>query len=1377
MEHAKRKSPLWLKLLIATGAALIVLALVGVGLRYWITSDGGRGFLASQIDGRRIGPLGAIRVSGLKGDPLTAASLADIALVDDDGVWLRARDARIEWSPFKLFGGELEIAAINVRQIDVQRQPRTTYEAQRRGSANIGINLDSVVIDELKLASGVFGPAASFSVSGGFGRARDASGFARLTVTPLAGPGDNVNASAQWSAQGALTGAAAATGPAGGALAALLQAPETAPVAFNATLAGTLAKFTANARLSFADMPVATLDIARDGVRGTLDAQIAAADWPLLEPVARRTGGPVRITGEAGLANLAAADVRVSLDAPAGRITAAGAMDINKPGAPETFALTAERLDLGLVAPPLKGLATASGPARYASWNDWSWTADASVDDLAFPSGAAKRAIGPITVGKTDAAITWASDRIIVEGGRITSLRNLAPSRYEIAAQGEVNLKTRIVEISRSQVGGEPGDASARGTYNIETGALALEGAAAFARLSDVAPLTGSVRGQWTVKRASETAPIRLTADAAGRNVGSRIDALAQVAGASPRVMLSAVVQRGRFVIESGQFDGDVVAARMTGRVSEAGVIAAQAEGRIRRPLALGGATIQALDFTASVSGQTKAPRVDLDLSGGRMTVAGLDLANVGGEAGVTLGERIAGRFALTGAADAQPLALNGRIAGGGGAYRLEDVRGRVGGLVVAAPLLSYANGDLAAVFRADGSLAGLFDIERGALAAQGNIRSEDGVMTLDVSGQATDIRRGDARLRLVSFDADSTGDTAKLSGRLRGRVGAELDLDFSTDAARADAGWRGEASLNGKVDDLPVSTAQPVNWAFGADGWTVDGVLSALNGRIEASAAAGDAGHTTRVSIADIDLRALTRLARVNPVGGRISGISTFSNIDGVAIADLDLSLADANPVGVTADPVSMTMKGQLRDGRFSATAEGAGQGFRLDAAALIPFDIGEGFNVAPSFTREMRANLALDGRAQQAWALFGPEGQSLRGAVKADVRVAGTLERPLLEGGFSLADGVYQHGEAGLNLRDINGSGVFDQRSAKITSLTASDGQGGRLTGEGDIVWDNELDGGIRFTATDLRALNRDDRFAIVSGQGAVSLEPEAIIVSGDLQVQQARISIEQPASASIPTLPSVRRVNFPSRGEEDAPVAAAPQRPVRLDLKVVAPRRVVVFGRGLDTEWGADFAVTGPIANPEINGTAMLVRGTLDLASQRFDFDTGSIRLEGPIRTARIDISAKRDADDIDAIVRVTGTPSDIEFTLTSTPALPQDEILARVIFGRSASELSGLEAAQLAASLTQLAGGQAAFDPAGVLRDATGLDRVAIGASGGAATVQAGKYIAEDVYLQLGAGGEGGVGAEVEWEPRDGLSVTSSAQGNGDSRLSVRWKKDY
>jgi translocation and assembly module TamB len=1378
MAEAKRRIPFWIRAAVSVAGAAIVLALVGVGLRYWITSDGGRAFIVSQIDGRKIGPLGVIRISGLKGDPLKAATLADIALVDDDGVWLRARDAKIAWTPFKLFAGNLEIAAVDVRDIDVQRRPHTTEKSRNNGAPDIGLKLDALTIHELKLADGVLGPAASFSIDGAGARDRDGSGFGRLTIVPLAGPGDRLQANAEWSARGALTGQVNANGPAGGAFATLLLAPDDATVALDAHLSGTLAEFTGDARLSFSGTPIVTIDVGRKGDAAKLDAMLAAGRWMLLDPVANYSGGAINVSATAQLGDLKRTPVSVTLSAPVGQIAANTIVNIDDSKLVGPLQLNSSNLDLARFADGIGGRLDATGIAKIDSLTGWSWQGDAVVDDLAFPGGAAKKAAGPITAGMSGNAVTWEGARIAVEGGRISSLKDLRPATYTVATRGEYNLRTHVVDIHQAEVAGQPGAVSARGTYNVKSDAMEFNGGAMLARLADVSPLTGSARAQWTVKRAGGKTPIRVTVGAAGRNVGSSVSALAQLLGEAPEIDLTGVVANDNFVVESGAVSGSALEAKMTGRVGDNGQIDGRATGRIRRPVDLGGATLRSLNFSAALSGKTAEPHVDLQLADGGLAVAGMTLKDVSGNAQASLGKTIAGRFSLKGDADGQPLTVAGTIGGGDGAYRLADVSARLAGLTLTAPQLAYDHGDLAASFRASGSLAGIEGVTRGTLGAQGQLTLKDDRLQFAASGQASGIRRGEIRIQQATFDASAANDKAKLSGHVTGRAGARFDLGFKASAAQVAHVWTGDATLDGKIDNQPVATVEPVKWTYGSSGWSVDAALSALGGRLDAKAASAGENASSSFTLADIDLLALTRLARTSPISGRISGASSFANTKGVATANLDIHVVGANPSGVTADPVTAAIRGQLRDGRLQTTVDASGQGFRLNAAAILPIEAGAGFNVAPARDKPIQANLSLSGRAEQLWALFGPEDQSLRGKIDAEVKVAGTLATPTLNGGFNVADGVYEHGETGFRLSDIAAKGVFDQTSAHITELTANDGGSGRFTAKGEINWEKTLTGGVRFTATDLKALGRDDRSATVSGDGAVTLQPDAVLVSGDLHIAQARISIEQPASATIPTLPIVRRVNFRGRDEdEDEDAAAEPKRPVRLDLQVSAPRRVVVFGRGLDTEWSADFHVTGSTDDPSIDGTATLVRGTLDLAGRRFDFDSGSVRLNGPIREARVDISASRNATDVDASVHVTGSPVKPEFTLQSTPALPQDEILARVIFGKSASQLSALEAAQLAAGLAQLAGGQAAFDPSGLIRKATGLDRVALGATDGAASVSAGKYITDDVYLQVGAGGTGGVGAQVEWEPKPNLSVTSGAQANGDTRIAVRWKKDY
>jgi translocation and assembly module TamB len=130
-----------------------------------------------------------------------------------------------------------------------------------------------------------------------------------------------------------------------------------------------------------------------------------------------------------------------------------------------------------------------------------------------------------------------------------------------------------------------------------------------------------------------------------------------------------------------------------------------------------------------------------------------------------------------------------------------------------------------------------------------------------------------------------------------------------------------------------------------------------------------------------------------------------------------------------------------------------------------------------------------------------------------------------------------------------------------------------------------------------------------------------------------------------------------------------------------------------------------------------------------------------------------------------------------TLTSTPSLPSDEVLSQVLFGQSASQLSGAQAAELASALSSLAGG-GGLDVIGNLRAFAGLDRLAFGSGvGGGVTLAGGKYLTDNVYLEIAGGGREGPTAQVEWRVKRNLSIISKLAGQGGGSLAIRWRKDY
>ena len=143
--------------------------------------------------------------------------------------------------------------------------------------------------------------------------------------------------------------------------------------------------------------------------------------------------------------------------------------------------------------------------------------------------------------------------------------------------------------------------------------------------------------------------------------------------------------------------------------------------------------------------------------------------------------------------------------------------------------------------------------------------------------------------------------------------------------------------------------------------------------------------------------------------------------------------------------------------------------------------------------------------------------------------------------------------------------------------------------------------------------------------------------------------------------------------------------------------------------------------------------MVRGDYDFAGKRFAFDErGTVRLATDPKDIRLDLTASRDDTTLTAAVQIKGTAARPEITLTSTPTLPNDEVLSQVLFGRSASQLTPVEAAQLASALSSLAGG-GGFDVIGNLKTFAGLDRLALGGGGstGGVTVSGGKYLTDDV----------------------------------------------
>jgi translocation and assembly module TamB len=428
----------------------------------------------------------------------------------------------------------------------------------------------------------------------------------------------------------------------------------------------------------------------------------------------------------------------------------------------------------------------------------------------------------------------------------------------------------------------------------------------------------------------------------------------------------------------------------------------------------------------------------------------------------------------------------------------------------------------------------------------------------------------------------------------------------------------------------------------------------------------------------------------------------------------------------------------------------------------------------IALARERRGRARWSVQGPADALWAATRLQDQSLEGALDGEGEIefgAGYLSG---DGHLEIVDGRFEDKLTGVTLIDLDARVALDERGVTIENFTASGPRGGRLTATGGSV--NDRQGSITVDVDNMRVADRPDARAVASGELTLAWE--------DLPRRSPAISTSsKPASISPRTRRRVSQQWMSSRSiarrrRRADRRGARPRRngATTLNVNVTAPGRVFTRGRGVDAEWSLDMRLGGTSARPLVFGTARAVRGTLALSGQPFEIEDALIEFPGDPLDARINMTAVRDTADLTARIRLIGTARDPEITFSSDPALPEDEILPQILFGRAVEDLSALEAAQLAASLAALSG-RASLDLVDAARAAAGLDRFNVRQDEeGGFLVAGGVYLTRDVYLEVARTGLGQAQTRVEWTIRPRLVLITSFLGNGDQRVSLRWRRE-
>jgi len=503
--------------------------------------------------------------------------------------------------------------------------------------------------------------------------------------------------------------------------------------------------------------------------------------------------------------------------------------------------------------------------------------------------------------------------------------------------------------------------------------------------------------------------------------------------------------------------------------------------------------------------------------------------------------------------------------------------------------------------------------------------------------------------------------------------------------------------------------------------------------------------------------------------VGGTLRSPSASFNLDGAGLRAAPLNDAGLAPLQLKADGSFGNNVLTLR----SASATGP-QGFSLTASGRVPVS---GGGMAISVNGE--APLAIANR------FLADRGAQASGTLQLQATVTGSTSDPQIRGMFSTVGAQFVDPESNVRLSDIAVMGTIDRNVVTLRNASGSLGAGGSISASGTVGIRGDLPADIRINLNQARYADGTMVVATVNGalaiRGPLARDP---LLSGNVDVVRAEITVPDSLGGGAAML-DVKHIDTPkavaetlrrAKANDGTPTPTGRPSVVRMNVTVNAPNQIFVRGRGLDAELGGSVTLTGPVTNIQPVGGFRLIRGRLGILGQRITFDEGEVTLVGDLDPF-IDFVARSQGDDITVFINVRGRVSDLNITFSSQPQLPQDEVLARLIFKRSINELSPLQIAQLAAAAAELAGGSNT-SLLGSLRDATGLDDLDIVTdSQGNAAVRAGRYIQENIYLGVEAGAGGTARGTVNLDITEELKAKGSVGSDGDSSVGVFFEKDY
>lgn len=343
-----------------------------------------------------------------------------------------------------------------------------------------------------------------------------------------------------------------------------------------------------------------------------------------------------------------------------------------------------------------------------------------------------------------------------------------------------------------------------------------------------------------------------------------------------------------------------------------------------------------------------------------------------------------------------------------------------------------------------------------------------------------------------------------------------------------------------------------------------------------------------------------------------------------------------------------------EYRDGVATLQpSEIKGTGIDLTFQGAIPIKSGEPFKIAANGTANMNLLQEMATGIQSS------------GEVRVAISGEGTLSKPTLQGDLRLRNVTLTTASLPVAVSGLNGDIRLSGRRLQVTSLRGNV-NGGSLTAQGsvDIGAEPTFDLGVTAKSVDLNypAAIRTRMDADLRLNGSAS----RAALTGRVVIDYLGFTRKQMDITSLVS-------QFGSGGGLSTPSSF--EKNTRLNVSIQSSSMLSVASDQLSVQGAANLDLVGTLADPVVLGRATLTGGELFFLGKRYDIQSGTIEFTNPTQTSpSVNLYATTTVNQYKLSLHFLGPVDQMKTSFTSTPALPQADIINLLAFGKTTEAAS-------------------------------------------------------------------------------------------------------